>query len=138
VHYGLVRALSRLCEEFLEQAHITVEFVKGPMPNQPLDEDLSLSLFRVAQEALANVAKHSKSRRARVSLHEQDGSIHLAIADEGAGFDATHPGAHAGIGLSNMRERAWLIGGDLRIRSAPSQGTQIELSAPLRAARRSE
>ena len=137
-HLGLVRALTRLCEEFFEQAHIMVEFVVGPMPDHPLDDDLALALFRITQEALANVAKHSQNRSARVSLQEHDGSIHLAIADGGIGFDTAHPRAHTGIGLSNMRERAWLFGGDLRIRSAPSQGTQIELSVPLRAARRSE
>ena len=138
IHLGLVRALRRLCEEFFTQAHIMVEFVDGPMPDHPLDEDLALALFRITQEALANVAKHSKSPSVRVSLHERDGSIHLAIADTGTGFDTYHPNAQAGIGLSNMRERAWLVGGDLHIRSAPSQGTQIELSVPLRATRRSE
>ena len=138
VHLGLVRALTRLCEEFSEQGPVAVEFVGGPMPDQPLEEETALALFRITQESLANVAKHSKSPSARVSLSERDGSLHLVIADHGNGFDVDRPGTHEGLGLTNIQERAWLIGGELRIRSAPSQGTQIELSVPLRASRRSE
>jgi len=127
-----------LCGEFSEQAGINVEFVGGPMPDRPFEEDLALALFRITQEALANVVKHSESSRARVSLRERDGSLHLAIADQGIGFDVEGSGALAGLGLTSIRERAWLIGGELHIRSTPSQGTQLDLSVPLGAARKTE
>ena len=136
VQLGVVAALNRLCEAFSERAHIQVEFISGPMSEQIISEDLSLALFRITQEALANVAKHSGSHSARVSLSEADGSVHLAIADRGTGFDVAGP--HAGIGLTNIRERAWLIGADLRIQSTPSEGTRIDLSVPLAPARNSE
>ncbi len=138
VHLGLVTALNKLCGEFSAQAGINVEFVGGPMPDRPFEEDLALALFRITQEALANVVKHSESSRARVSLRERDGSLHLAIADQGIGFDVEGSGALAGLGLTSIRERAWLIGGELHIRSTPSQGTQLDLRVPLGAARKTE
>jgi signal transduction histidine kinase len=138
VHLGLVTALNKLCGKFSEQAGINVEFVGGPMPDRLFEEDLALALFRITQEALANVVKHSESSRARVSLSERDGSLHLAIADQGIGFDVEGSGALAGLGLTSIRERAWLIGGELHIRSTPSQGTQLDLSVPLGAARKTE
>jgi signal transduction histidine kinase len=137
-HLGLVDALNRLCGEFSEQAHIHVEFVSSLMPDRMIAEDLALALFRVAQEALANVAKHSGSHSARVSLSERDGSLHLAIADHGKGFDVGRLGAHAGLGLNNIRERAWLIDAELHIQSAPSEGTTIDLSVPLSGVRKTE
>jgi PAS domain S-box-containing protein len=138
VHLGLETALSRLCAEFSEQGHINVEFAGGPMADQTIAEDLALALFRITQEALANVSRHSGSPTARVSLSEREGALHLSIADQGTGFDVDRLGASAGLGLTSIRERAWLIGGDLRIRSAPSQGTQLDLIVPLGAARNSE
>ena len=96
MHLGLVTALNRLCGEFSEQAGINVEFVGGPMPDRPFEEDLALALFRITQEALANVAKHSGSPRAQVSLSEREGSLHLSIADQGIGFDVERPGARDG------------------------------------------
>jgi PAS domain S-box-containing protein len=138
VHLGLVAALARLCGEFSEQARITVDFVGGLTPDQRIEEDLAVALFRVTQEALANVAKHSGANSARVSLTEANGSLHLSIADEGTGFDSDRLVANEGLGLTSIRERAWLIGADLRIRSAPSTGTQIDLSVPLDVARKTE
>ena len=137
-HLGLVDALNRLCGEFSEQAHIQVEFVSTVMPDRPIAEDLALALFRVTQEALANVVKHSGSHSARVSLSERDGTLHLAIADHGKGFDVARVGAHAGLGLNNIRERAWLIDAELHIQSAPSEGTKIDLSVPLSGVRKTE
>jgi PAS domain S-box-containing protein len=140
-HLGLVMALERLCEEFSEQARITVEFVGGPIPDRQIEEDLALALFRITQEALTNVAKHSGSRTARVSLREESGSLHLAISDQGSGFDVDRPAAstgNEGLGLTSMRERASLIGAELTIRSAPSKGTEIDLIVPLRVARTAE
>lgn len=136
-HLGLVAALKKLCGEFSGQ-HVNVEFVGGPMPAQPIAEDLALALFRITQEALANVAKHSQSPSARVSLAERDGSLQLVIADQGAGFDVERDGVHTSLGLTSIRERSWLIGGDLRIQSTPSQGTRIELTVPLGASRKIE
>lgn len=137
-HLGLVMAVERLCAEFSEQARITVEFVGGPIPDRQIEEHQALALFRITQEALTNVAKHSGSRTARVSLREESGSLHLAISDQGSGFDVDRPGAstgNEGLGLTSIRERAWLIGADLNIRSTPSTGTEIDLIVPLRVAR---
>jgi signal transduction histidine kinase len=129
-HLGLVPALRRLCTEFSEQMNIVVEFVAvGDCADIP--EETALALFRVGQECLANVAKHSQSRAAKVFLIEQPAEIRLSIIDSGVGFDVSRVHSSPGLGLVSIHERARMLGADVEIRSSPSRGTQVELRLPL-------
>ncbi len=100
-----------------------------------LDPDLEILIFRVAQEALTNVLKHSEARAAAVLLHRRGGWLELEITDAGRGFDPagaldTTRGA-TGSGLRGMRDRLELFGGRLRITSAPGAGTRLHAAVPL-------
>ena len=128
-HLGLVPALRRLCKEFSEQMNIAVEFVVAA-DCDGMSEDMALALFRVGQECLANVAKHSRSREARVLLNQQGAEIHLTVGDSGVGFDVSQIHSNPGLGLVSIHERARMLGADLEIRSS-SRGTQVELRMPL-------
>jgi PAS domain S-box-containing protein len=129
-HLGLVPALRRLCIEFSEQMNVAVEFVAvGDCADMP--EETALALFRVGQECLANVARHSQSRAAKVFLIRRPAEIRLTIIDHGVGFDVSRVHSSPGLGLVSIHERARMLGADVEIRSSPSRGTQVELRLPL-------
>jgi signal transduction histidine kinase len=86
------------------------------------------ALFRIAQEALANVVRHSQAQRVEISLAHDTGSTRLTISDDGHGFE---PGdQHQGLGLRSMQERAELLAGELRIESASGEGTRVSVTCP--------
>jgi signal transduction histidine kinase len=87
------------------------------------------TLFRVAQETLANIARHSRATQVRVELAPQNEHTCLSIQDNGIGFDLEKSG-EKGLGLRTMNERVVLIGGQLAIESAPEQGTCIRACVP--------
>lgn len=96
-----------------------------------LPKDRELVLYRVAQEALTNVARHAEARTARLVLEQTAGTVALSIEDDGVGFEVEAVLAHpAGLGLSGIRERLALVGGTLRINSAPGQGTHLTATVP--------
>jgi len=128
-HLGLVPALRRLCKEFSEQMNIAVEFVAAA-DCSGMSEETALALFRVGQECLANVAKHSKSREARVLLTQHAAEVRLTIVDSGVGFDVSQVHSNPGLGLVSIHERSRMLGADVEIRSSPSRGTQVELRMP--------
>ena len=129
-HVGLVSALHGLCREMSEKYKIEVHLsdcdVRLNMP-----KDVALCLFRVAQESLGNVVKHSKAKGAQVSVGANPRCIWLRIADAGRGFDLGVQNARAGIGLTGMRERLRLVGGTLEVKSEPEHGTEILAEVPL-------
>jgi len=126
---GLHFALRNLCENISKQRHITITFQAEELPaNSP--SDLELCIFRVAQEALNNVVKHSRSAQAFVELTHSDGVIVLKVGDLGVGMDPSVP--HRGIGLSTMRERLRTIGGELFVESIPGKGTTVIAHAKLK------
>ena len=126
---GLVRALQRLVLEFSERHDIPIEFTSAPLP-RPVSQESALCLFRVVEEALTNVAKHSKAPSARVDIEAGDDGIRIAVEDGGVGFDLATFEKVASLGLISMRERLRLVRGTIRIQSAPNQGTRIEAWAP--------
>jgi len=91
--------------------------------------------FRIAQEALTNVARHANPRTVRVSIRRDGGALALEVTDDGAGFDVTAAREHAGrghsLGLLGMEERAVLAGGRFEITSAPGRGTSVRARIPL-------
>jgi signal transduction histidine kinase len=98
-------------------------------------EPLKIVIYRILQEALNNVAKHSKAETVRVSLRQTEGELEFTIEDDGRGVDEEvlfhHGGSGAGMGLESMKERAELAGGSFAIRSAKGEGTVVQASWPL-------
>jgi PAS domain S-box-containing protein len=128
---GLLESLRVLCSEFSHQRHVHVVFT-STHPTLPKDVDsaISLCLYRIAQEALHNIARHSGARHAYVHISCEDNDICLQVADSGVGFEP-HPTRHAGLGLVSMRERVSILNGKLVIHSAPGRGTRIAARIPL-------
>lgn len=129
-HVGLGSALRGLCEEISERYRIEVEFAESEYASK-IPKDTSLCLFRIAQEALGNIVKHSGAKRAQVELSATKNEILLRIVDAGVGFDLGLRDSAGGIGLVGMRERLRLVGGKLSIQSASMRGTEILAEVPL-------
>jgi two-component system sensor histidine kinase UhpB len=125
--HGLLPALHRQVQDFAEQTGIHAAFIaRGSAPR--LSSEQQLVIYRVTQESLSNIAQHAGARNVEVEL-SFIGRTLLRISDDGRGFDAIpHPSPGGGLGLSGMRERALLAGGQLSIFSHPGSGTRVELS----------
>jgi signal transduction histidine kinase len=92
--------------------------------------DVALCLFRVTEESLNNVARHSHAKAARVDVRGALDGIHLTVRDDGTGFDTTQLQSRAGLGFVSMQERLRLLRGTVRIDSAPSHGTTVNVWIP--------
>ncbi|MGA8893629.1 MAG: PAS domain-containing protein [Anaeromyxobacteraceae bacterium] len=131
---GLVEALRAACERLGRRTRVEVSLDLDPKADR-LGRDVALCVFRVAQEALNNVARHARARVARVSLKPLDAGVLLAVRDDGVGFDPTSPATRNTLGLASMRERLRLVHGTLDIESAPGSGTAVIAWVPAREAR---
>ena len=129
---GLGPAIRRLCTDFSERVTTAVTCEVQNVPRD-LDRAVAMCLYRVAQECLRNVLKHSQSTHVRVQLSCEDGEIRLQITDDGRGFDREAAGRTGGLGLASMEERLRLVGGKFAIVSAPGRGTQVDATVPRRA-----
>jgi len=124
---GLTSALVALTERFAQSAGLNVSRnLDRELP--PLSEEAELVIYRVAQEALTNVARHADTDRAELSLTAADGHLMLRVTDNGKGFD---PVRAEGGGLRGMRERAVLVGASLAVARRPRGGTEVRLSVPV-------
>jgi PAS domain S-box-containing protein len=121
---GLADALRAECERRRRQGTLDLSLEIGPLP-AAIGRDPALCLFRVAQEALNNVIRHSGAGSAEVSLRQRGGGLLLAVRDEGVGFDPAKPVNGRHLGLASMRERVTLANGTLDIESAPARGTSV-------------
>ena len=125
---GLESALRSLCRDMSAAHNLRIEFeheqFSGPIPSEA-----ALCLFRVAQEALRNVVKHSVSPVAQVRLSHADGALQLHVADSGRGF--LRRAAEGGLGLVSMRERVHFAGGQMTLQAIPGQGTRIDVRVPV-------
>ncbi len=130
---GLVAGLKAFCEEFRNQQGIQVDFAHENVP-RGIPEDATLCIFRIAQEALRNVKRHSGTNRAEVRLEWSGERLHLSVSDRGRGFDPTNPSAEPGIGIRSMEERLRLLGGRLEIHSRPAEGTRVDAWLPFKVA----
>ena len=130
--HGLLPAIEAQLKRFSARTGIEVRLHTEGYPNE-LPEVLQTAIYRVAQEALANVGRHAGATVVEVDLDAADGRAELRVRDDGAGFDpgtiprAGSQGPGAGLGLSGMAERARLVGGELDVRSAPGGGTSVTL-----------
>jgi two-component system sensor histidine kinase UhpB len=124
---GLRAAIAASVEE-LGRGPLQAEF-SGSGSFADVPADAQLVVYRVAQEALSNAARHAEAEHVRVELVRRDGAIELTVADDGRGFTFDEGGK--GLGIGGMRERALLVGGELRIVSRPGAGTRVELRVPI-------
>jgi signal transduction histidine kinase len=130
-HLGLVPAVRALGRD-LEHYKLRIDVVESDWPDN-LPSVVALSLYRVAQEALHNAAKHSGADSVAVSFRGEGTALTLTISDQGVGFDTRSAGAFGGLGIVSMRQRLRTIGGSLTITAAPGQGTRVQARLPRRA-----
>ena len=124
---GLARAVRELAESTAARAGLALD-LRVPASLDGLDGETEHALYRIAAEALANVARHAQARRLTVRLERSGGCINLLVADDGRGFDPATAADDKRFGLYGMQERARLIGGELGIESAPGKGAAVRLT----------
>jgi two-component system sensor histidine kinase UhpB len=125
---GLRSALSSLATRFTERTGVLVDRRLEESP--PLQEEDELVVYRVAQEALTNVARHAGARRVELALERRGDEVVLTVSDDGRGLPAG--AVSSSYGIRGMRERAMLVGGRISIVGVPGSGTRVLLSIPLR------
>jgi signal transduction histidine kinase len=127
---GLVPGITALCKEFAVQQSIAIDFRTEDIPRS-VHPDVALCLFRIVQEALRNLKKHSGATEAQVRLRRIGDKLWLSVSDEGIGFDVRDLKEKEGLGIRSMEERVYLVGGRFEIHSKLGKGTRIEASVPL-------
>jgi NO-binding membrane sensor protein with MHYT domain/two-component sensor histidine kinase len=127
--HGLLSALQWYAREFSRRTGIEV-VVRGEEPKQLSNREVEIALFRIAQEALTNVAKHARASRVVLALEPAAQECVLSISDNGVGFEMGAQAARPSQGLVTMRERALAIGGRLDVRTSPGKGTQLTVEFP--------
>ena len=129
---GLAAALPLFLKEWSAHYGIPVEFQARPDVAGSIGRDADVVFYRVAQEALNNVAKHAHASRVDVLLESQDGSVVMVVEDDGVGFEASDKSTRdKGIGIVGMHERASLVGAALDVESRPGDGTSVYLRMPI-------
>jgi two-component system sensor histidine kinase UhpB len=128
--YGLGAALAWYAEEYSQRTGIKVTVDKARDPGNALRPEAAVALFRIAQEALNNVAKHAGAKLVRIGLSLEGEEMNLSITDDGCGFDPAQP-PRGRWGMSTMRERAEAAGGRFLIDSVPGKGTTVRAAVPL-------
>jgi PAS domain S-box-containing protein len=126
---GTAAAMKSFCAEFSRQHNVEIEFTSSDVP-LPSSREVSISLYRVLQEALQNALKHSRVRYFAAELRGEHGSVELIVTDFGVGFDPVTATSGQGLGLISMRERINLLNGTLLIESKPMRGTTIRAIVP--------
>lgn len=131
--FGLNVALEGLCYDFGARTELDVVYRGVELPE--LSTTVALSIYRLVQEALTNIAKHAAASRVEVNVTREDEHIRVVVGDNGQGFvqdrETDRPRRRGGIGLVSMRERAELLGGSLEIDTSPGKGTRLTARIPL-------
>jgi PAS domain S-box-containing protein len=131
-HVGLATAAASFCSEASTLHGLRIEFVHEHVPPD-LPEGVAVSLFRVLQESVSNVVKHSGARRCMVTLRGVEDRVRLDVIDDGRGFEVNAALTGRGLGLISMQERLRLVQGDLVVESSVGAGTAVRASVPVRA-----
>jgi PAS domain S-box-containing protein len=126
---GLVAAAEWLVHNFTQRTGIACELVVGA-GDFDLPDPHATAVFRVLQESLTNAAKHSEATQVEATLNQEEGRIVLTVTDNGRGFDDAAPRKAGSHGHTGLRERAYLLGGEVDIESRPGSGTRVELRLP--------
>jgi two-component system, NarL family, sensor kinase len=133
--FGLLAALKSLCEDFEERTGTPVE-LKAARFTQGHPSETEVTLYRIVQEALNNIEKHSGATKAAIWLFEEADRFELRVKDNGKGFNSvqaqSRKSVRSGLGLTHIKERAIFVGGRAEILSAPGKGTEIRVSIPLK------
>ena len=128
-YLGLVAAARSFSKEISEKNNMSVDFREHGVPRS-LPKEVSLSVFRILQQALHNAVEHSGAKKIEVRLWEDSNEVHLTVKDSGRGFDLLSAMQGGGLGLTSMRERARLVSGNIDIDSKPMNGTSIHVRVP--------
>jgi signal transduction histidine kinase len=128
---GLVPGVAALCKEFTAQQGIAVDFRHEDIP-RTVQPEVALCLFRIVQEGLRNLRKHSGAQMALVRLDKRGDDLHVVVGDKGIGFDVKELRERNGLGIRSMEERAQMLGGRFKIHSELGKGTRVEAWIPLR------
>ncbi|MGZ5104704.1 MAG: sensor histidine kinase, partial [Usitatibacter sp.] len=126
---GLAAAADWLVQNFTNRTGVACDLVIGPGFDD-LEDPFATTLFRALQESLTNIAKHANATRVEVTLSRHDGELTLSVRDDGRGFLPDEPRKPTSYGILGLHERAYLLGGDVTVDSAPGQGTIIEMRLP--------
>ena len=127
---GLIAAIESECRRFSRREGVRVDF-EPKFEHHRMPNAVAVNLYRIAQEGLRNIAKHSQATQASISLTAQGDALRFAIKDNGLGFDSSKSVHKTGLGLASMKEQVHLIQGKISTKSQTGQGTVIEIIAPL-------
>ncbi len=127
---GLAAALESECFAFTRLHGTSAKLVSAKVPAS-LPEEISVALYRIAQEGLLNAAKHAQATEVRLSLESDNGEVVLTIEDDGKGFDPAKPRKSSGLGLVSIEERARLVNGSVKVESKAGQGTSLQVRVPI-------
>jgi signal transduction histidine kinase len=127
---GLVPAAEWLVKNFRERYGVACDLVVEPADLQ-MDDPQATAVFRIMQEALANVARHAGASQVDISLRHDGGEITLQVRDDGRGFDPASARKPNSFGIVGLRERAHLVDGVIAIETAPGRGTVIDVRIPI-------
>jgi len=127
-HFGLVPALRALAEGYSQRGGMDVTVTASL--GRRLSPAVEAALYRIVQEALINVHKHAQAGQVEIEVRDLGDAVFCRVHDDGAGFDPENLATGAGLGLYSMRERADALGGRAEIRSAPGEGTSVEVAIP--------
>ena len=127
---GLVRSIETECQSFTRLKKIPVTLDLDSTLQSP-SKEISLCVYRILQECLRNIVRHSKATGVHIMLSKRNNILHFLIKDNGIGLDPASSSKKVGLGIASMTERAVLIRGDLSIESRPGKGVAVKLAVPL-------
>lgn len=131
VDFGLEAALKGLCDTIEKYSSTTIDFRYIREIERELDFEISIAVFRIAQEGLNNIVKHAGATQVNLHLLDKEDEVYFILEDNGSGFNENEIGNNPGSGLRNIQERAMLLNGTAEIRSTPGTGTSIEIHIPI-------
>jgi signal transduction histidine kinase len=127
-YLGAVAGMKSWTKEFAQRQKLKIDLIADL--DSPLPPKIGVSLFRVLQEALQNIVKHSGGKRVEVQLREDSEAVHMVVRDSGRGFDVEAASHGNGLGLTSMRERIRLVNGTITIESRQNAGTAVQVRVP--------
>jgi signal transduction histidine kinase len=128
-HLGLLEALRERCDDFSQESGVSVRLDVSDVWRD-VSDTLALCLYRIAQEALRNVATHAKAQNVTISLEQRNGHVMMHVSDDGCGFDPTAKAGRKGLGLVSLNERVHMLGGALDVTAARGAGTRLAVMLP--------
>jgi signal transduction histidine kinase len=129
INFGLNEGLNNICNETKINTGINIQYKFENIDEKTISEKDQIYIYRIVQEAINNITKHSKAQNAIVSLYKKQNNINLCIEDDGCGFSLNQKSK--GNGIANLQERVKLLNGSIEIETEPGAGTRIKISIPV-------